>query len=316
MAAADPAVASLLSDYSPAASALFNNMKLPAAVVTAGMISLGFATSFPVLPEDTPSRQYSSKIRDRCDSLRRLHVVVALISVTSELIVVMWAAVQVNQLTERAYLPTASVWELIERDADLAWSAVNSHFVLGIIGFVTMLALRAYVMLLAAEASSALMTAASTGTAAALCLMISIVNRGVQAGGGEGVGYGRTILDLLVHYVALLFRCATDGESPGPLELSAIVFEVTSLLFAMQVLITGNDKMPDEEECPVVEIGINGDIIGDELLSDQEREKAEICLAMEERERDLGRYAYMYMYDREQRKKKRQADEDSSVNIV
>ena len=309
--AADPTTASVLADYAPAATSLFNNMKLPAAVVTAGMISLGFATSFPVLPEDTPSRQYSRKIRDRCDSLRRLHVVVALISVTSELIVVMWAAVQVNQLTERSYLPTASVWELIERDADLSWSAVNSHFVLGIIGFVTMLALRAYVMLLAAEASSALMTAASTGTAAALCLMISIVNRGVEAGGGEGVGYGRTIVDLLVHYAVLLSRCATDGESPGPLELSAIIFEITSIAFALQVLITGNDKMADEEECPVVDVGINGEIIDGDLLSEQEREKAEICLAMEKRERDP-----FYAYEKEQKRKRRQADEDSSVNVI
>jgi hypothetical protein len=308
--AGDPAAAPLLADYAPAATSLFNNMKLPAAVVTAGMISLGFATSFPILPDDTPARQYSTAIRDRCDSLRRLHVVVALISVTSELIVVMWAAVQVNQLTERAYPPAASVWALIERDADLAWSAVNSHFVLGIIGFVTMLALRAYVMLLAAEASSALMTAASTGTAAALCLMISVVNRGVEAGGGDGVGYGRTILDLLVHYVVLLSRCATDDESPGPLELSAIVLEVTSVAFALQVLITGNDKMADEEECPVVDVGANGEIVDGELLSDQEREKAELCLAMEKREHDP-----LYVYEREKRKKRRQADEDSSVNM-
>lgn len=211
----DHAVASpVLADYAPAATSLFNNMKLPAAVVTAGMISLGFATSFPELPDDTPTRRYSARVRRRCDTLRRVHIVTALVSVTSELIVVMWAAVEVNQLTERVYRPAGSVWDLIDRDCDLAWSAVNSHFVLGIVGFVTMLALRAYVMLLAAEASAALTAAASTGTAAALCLMISVVNRGVEAGGGEGVGYGRTIVDLIGHYAALLLDAATDAESP------------------------------------------------------------------------------------------------------
>ena len=36
--------ATKLADYAPAAASLFNNMKLPAAVVTAGMISLGMRT--------------------------------------------------------------------------------------------------------------------------------------------------------------------------------------------------------------------------------------------------------------------------------
>mmetsp|Transcript_24925 Transcript_24925/g.55230 ORF Transcript_24925/g.55230 Transcript_24925/m.55230 type:complete len:386 (-) Transcript_24925:2346-3503(-) len=303
LSAAAAASAPVLSDYTPAATSLFNNMKLPAAVVTAGMISLGFATSFPELPPDSPERQYSPRLRRRCESLRRLHIVTALVSVTSELIVVMWAAVEVNQLTERVYAPTATVWDLVQRDCDLAWSAVNSHFVLGIIGFVTMLALRAYVMLLAAEASSALMTAASTGTAAALCLMISIVNRGVEAGGGEGVGYGKTILDLVRHYGILLARCATDAQSPGPLEFSAIILEVTSLAFALQVLLLANDKMEDEEECPVVDL--DSDYAP---LTSKEQEKLDICLAMEARQHELT--------DSSKKEKAKELDSDSSVNIL
>mmetsp|Transcript_22300 Transcript_22300/g.22635 ORF Transcript_22300/g.22635 Transcript_22300/m.22635 type:complete len:174 (-) Transcript_22300:304-825(-) len=160
----------------PQATNLFNNMKLPASVVTAGMISLGFATSFPEVPRDTPQKIYSPELRDHCESFRRLHIVVALISVTSMLIVVMWAAVEVNQLTERLFEPTLSVWELLQRDCDLAWSAVNSHFVIGIIGFVAMLSIRAYVMLISASASNELMISASSGTMAGLFLIISIVN--------------------------------------------------------------------------------------------------------------------------------------------
>lgn len=262
-----------LADYAPVATSLFNNMKLPAAVVTAGMISLGFATTFPELPRQRSDNQqtYPPKLRARCEAIKRLHIVVALISVTSELIVVMWAAVEVNQLTERQYGLSNSVWELIQRDCDLAWSAVNSHFVLGIIGFVTMLALRAYVMLLAAEASTALMTAASTGTGAALCLMISIVNRGVESGGGDGLRYGNTILDLFQHYVMLLAQAATDEISPGPLQLLAIILETISLVFMANVLIYNNgrtkypseteglgdigfDEYDEEEECPVIDI--------------------------------------------------------------
>ena len=190
-----------MADYAPAAASLFNNMKLPAAVVTAGMISLGFATRFPELPRDTLDKVYPNSIRAQVAKLERLHIVLGLLSVTSELIVVLWAAVAVNQLTERTYEPATSVWQLIHRDCDLAWSAVNSHYILGIIGFVGMLWLRAYVMLLASSASKSLMNAASTGTAAATCLMISIVNRGVESGGGTAVDrYGNTILGELYEF--------------------------------------------------------------------------------------------------------------------
>ena len=254
-----------LTNYAPAATTLFNNMKLPAAVVTAGMISLGFATTFPELPKKsaTTGKPYPANLRARCESLKRLHIVVSLISVTSELVVVLWAAVEVNQLTEKQYELATSVWDLIQRDCDLAWSAVNSHFVLGIMGFVTMLALRAYVMLLAVEASTALMTAASTGTGAALCLLISIVNRGVESGGGDGYRYGNTIIDLLTHYVVLLSQQATNEASPGPLQLLAIILELVSLTYMANVLLFQNGKMKyndaedgmfGAEECPVIDI--------------------------------------------------------------
>eukprot|EP00548_Thalassiothrix_antarctica_P016967 CAMPEP_0194195744 /NCGR_PEP_ID=MMETSP0154-20130528/76297_1 /TAXON_ID=1049557 /ORGANISM="Thalassiothrix antarctica, Strain L6-D1" /LENGTH=362 /DNA_ID=CAMNT_0038920291 /DNA_START=16 /DNA_END=1104 /DNA_ORIENTATION=- len=237
----------ILLDYAPAATSLFNNMKLPAAVVTAGMISLGFATSFPEL--SSSNNKYSLELRERCLDLKRLHIVVALIAVTSELIVVLWSAVEVNQLTERRYELAYSVWDLIQRDCDLAWSAVNSHFILGIIGFVTMLALRAYVMLIAAQASNVLMVAALSGTGAALCLMISIVNRGVQSGGGtEFYRYGNTILDLFRHYAMLLSQAATSSVSPGPLQLSAIILETVSLLCMANVLLFSNGKKVSEEE--------------------------------------------------------------------
>ena len=263
-----------LADYAPAATSLFNNMKLPAAVVTAGMISLGFATSFPELPRETPDNKhiFTPKLRDRCEAMKRLHIVVALIAVTSELLVVLWAAVEVNQLTEKQYALAASVWDLIARDCDLAWSAVNTHFVLGIIGFVVMLTLRAYVMLLSAEASPELMIGASTGTGSALCLMISIVNRGVESGGGGTDRYGATMFDLFGHYAVLLTQTATNEASPGPLQLTAMGLELMSLIFMANVLFFDNgkrkydatdiltinntdddSKMEEEEECSLID---------------------------------------------------------------
>lgn len=278
-----------VADYAPAATSLFNNMKLPAAVVTAGMISLGFATSFPELPRETTTAtnnqppKFPPQLRARCEALKRLHIVVALIAVTSELITVLWSAVEVNQLTEKQYDLAYSVWDLIQRDAgaDLAWSAVNSHFALGIIGFVAMLALRAYVMLIAAEASSALMIGAGSGTGAALCIMISIVNRGVESGGGGGDRYGATMLDLFGHYAVLLSRNALDMDSPGPLQLAAIVLELTSAVFMLNVLLFDNGKRKEyvDDNTNVDGISHGGDIVNDATEMKEEEGTVDILAA-------------------------------------
>lgn len=302
----------LFADYAPAAASLFNNMKLPAAVVTAGMISLGFATRFPELPRDSLERVYPRELRARCAKLERLHVVLGLASVTSELIVVLWAAVEVNQLTERAYDPARSVWDLIHRDCDLAWSAVNSHFMIGIVGFTAMLWLRAYVMLLAAGASRLLMGAASTGTAAALCLMVSIVNRGVESGGGNGVDrYGTNILDLFAHYASLLLEAATNGESPGPLQLSAMMLETASLCFMFAVLARESDagfedRVRDDDSCPVDAYDVFNDEEKMAGLSKTEIERLTTCLILEEEEE----------LQNVDEKKEQDYSGDSSVNVI
>lgn len=314
----------LLADYAPAAASLFNNMKLPAAVVTAGMISLGFATRFPELPRDTLDKVYSQSIRARCAKLERLHIVLGLLSVTSELIVVLWAAVAVNQLTERVYEPASSVWDLIHRDCDLAWSAVNSHYILGIIGFTGMLWLRAYVMLLAASASRSLVNAASTGTAAATCLMVSIVNRGVESGGGTSVDrYGNTILDLFTHYAALLLKVATDEASPGPLQLSAMGLEIASLCFMFHVLITESDakfedQVIDEESCPVDAYDVLRDDNEVSKLTKIEVEKLKTCVDLGEEEEKRQRIREWVLGEDDEREKQREEDDSgdyASVNV-
>eukprot|EP00574_Skeletonema_japonicum_P001054 CAMPEP_0201741880 /NCGR_PEP_ID=MMETSP0593-20130828/47036_1 /ASSEMBLY_ACC=CAM_ASM_000672 /TAXON_ID=267983 /ORGANISM="Skeletonema japonicum, Strain CCMP2506" /LENGTH=402 /DNA_ID=CAMNT_0048236219 /DNA_START=24 /DNA_END=1232 /DNA_ORIENTATION=+ len=311
----------LLADYAPAAATLFNNMKLPAAVVTAGMISLGFATRFPELPRDTLEKVYPQSLRARCAKLERLHIVLGLVSVTSELIVVLWAAVAVNQLTERVYEPAVSVWDLIHRDCDLAWSAVNSHYILGIIGFTGMLWLRAYVMLLAASASKSLVNAASTGTAAATCLMVSIVNRGVESGGGTSVDrYGNTILDLFTHYAALLLKVATDEASPGPLQLSAMVLEIASLCFMFHVLITESDakfeeQLTDEHSCPVDAYDVLRDDNEVSKLTKIEVEKLKTCVDLGEEEDKRQRIREWVLDGEDEREEVDDSGDYSSVNV-
>lgn len=223
-----------LVDYSPAATALFNNMKTPASILAAGMISIGFLAPFQ-LPQ---SIEGQPKMVRRIELLKRAYITVTLISFCSELLAVMWATVAVNQLTEQKVAPAATVWDLLQRDCDLPWAAVNSHFVVGLVGFMYMVGIRGYIMLLAAEASQALIAATLSGVAAALALMVSVVNRGVEAGGGDGVGYGATVLDLFEHYASLLYQRAVNVESFGPLELSAIVLEVVSIACVMYAVIS------------------------------------------------------------------------------
>lgn len=247
-----------LVDYSPAATALFENMKTPASILAAGMISIGFLAPFQ-LPESVEGQP---KMVRRIELLKRAYITVTLISFCSELLAVMWATVAVNQLTERVVAPSESVWDLLQRDCDLSWAAVNSHFVVGLVGFMYMVGIRGYIMLLAAEASEALIAATLAGVAAALLLMVSVVNRGVEAGGGEGIGYGATVLDLFAHYVTLLYERAVSVESFGPLELSAIILELVSIACALYAVLSPGVVGTRERQVDIEKNQGNVDLLG------------------------------------------------------
>lgn len=91
------------------------------------------------------------------------------------------------------------------------------------------------------EANSQSMSMASVlMVASAFLLMISIVNRGVATGGGQvGDSYGGSVLDLVTHYLTLLFEQAIGiAVSPlGPLEVLSIVFGAASLLLSFKAVI-------------------------------------------------------------------------------
>jgi hypothetical protein len=108
---------------------------------------------------------------------------------------------------------------LLQRDFDLAWAGTNAHFVAGMWGFMLLIGLRSYF-----QAGCGLLGRSIAGLAfSGLMLTIAIVNRGVAAGSGDGLGYGGTVLHLIGHYVALLFKQATKPGSIGPLELAAML---------------------------------------------------------------------------------------------
>jgi hypothetical protein len=140
----------------------------------------------------------------------------------------LWATTVVNQLTENPPAMAASVWHLLQRDYKLQWAAVNSHFVLGMFGYMWLIGTKAYFM---GGKHPAVFGLAMSG----MMFMLSIVNRAVAKGGGSvAARYGSNVFGLLSTYTSLLFRRAR--ESFGPLEFVAVgIFIVSSISYAKYV---------------------------------------------------------------------------------
>jgi hypothetical protein len=121
----------------------------------------------------------------------------------------------------------------LKRDFDLPWAGTNAHFVLGMLGFMQLIMIRSFF-----QAGGGLLGTSVAGlTCSGLLLMVSIVNRGVAAGSGDGMRYGATILHLLLHYTKLLARQATKPGSFGPLQVTATVGFVVSAVCAVRAII-------------------------------------------------------------------------------
>ena len=144
--------------------------------------------------------------------LRKMFPFVSVTSLASLLISVLWSSVMVNQLTENKPALAASVWDLLQRDYALPWAAVNSHFVLGMLGYMWLIATKAFFM----GGGPPVFTLAMS----AMTMMVSIVNRGVASGGGKEMHrFGSSIVGLICSYLSMLFQ--RSKASFGPLEYAA-----------------------------------------------------------------------------------------------
>jgi hypothetical protein len=199
-------------------------MRTPASILAGALV--GLAVSSP-LPIRTPVGKVESRFEK---SLRLTYTVVGVMSLLNQLISIMWATVAVNQLIETPIAPAASVWALLKRDFDLEWAAVNAHFVLGMFGFCFLIGTRAFF-----QAGGGLIGQSVAGFAASgLLLMISIVNRGVAAGGGDGSSYGSSVFSLVSHYAFKLAHRATTVGSMGPLEIGSMAVFACSITLAVR----------------------------------------------------------------------------------
>jgi hypothetical protein len=102
---ASPTQIEALAQYAPQAASLFNNMKTPAAILAGSLVPLGFLSplSLETPAQDEPEGGYKK-------AMRVVYSVVACLSLTSELLAVIWSTVATNQLIETVVPPAESVW--------------------------------------------------------------------------------------------------------------------------------------------------------------------------------------------------------------
>jgi hypothetical protein len=204
----------VMGQYAGDVASLFNNMVTPASILAGALVPLGYLAPLP-----PPSRQPEPA---HAALLRKVYTVIATASLASELLAVTWATIAVNKLVETSVAPAVSAWALIQRDFELPWMAVNAHFVLGMLGFMAMVASRAYLTAIGTP-----FALAATGfSISGLLLMLSVVNRGVAAGGGEGMRFGVSVFALVFRYMVLLLKQAVFKF--GLLEILAVALAAAS----------------------------------------------------------------------------------------
>ena len=217
----------MMADYTAATASLFNNMRTPASIIAGAMVPIGFLSPLEIDPGKEEGRF--------AVFLRRVYPLVSVLSLCSHLLSVMWATVAVNQLTESTAIEaTSSVWHLIQRDFYLPWVATNSHFVIGMMGFMWVISSRAYFLALQGPAG---LSAAGVAFSS-LLLMISIVNRGIAAGGGnDKMRFGSSVLSLLGAYASHMVKRASSVTCFNPMELAAVALFVVSLGNGLRIVV-------------------------------------------------------------------------------
>ena len=204
-----------VSNYAQAAD-LFNNMRTPAALVAGACLPLGFG-----LP--LPSERDSTAVR----AAKRSVVLLAFLSFTSELLAVVFATNGISRL----FMPTlfdaemhaaSTVHEVLTHpNLIVFWLGIYVHFVLGIVGLVTISGLRACLVV---GPQFALPVGLLTG--AILLRLKSAVNRSVMcAQFGSG-----SFPALVARYVLITAKAAWHARRPCDLASIGLLVAAMALL--------------------------------------------------------------------------------------
>lgn len=189
-------------DVAEEVAELFDNMRVPAALVVGAIVPLVSFAGPRADPSDSPQIVFA----------KQLHFIVAITSLMNALLAVMYATVSFNTLSESHPAPAETVAEVLQRDYELAWLGCNVCFYLGLFGLALTCAINGYIAL---GMRIVLPTACLLG--ASMLLMISIVNGAVDQNGALALSwgferwFGESILALCARYARLLLRTAVYG---------------------------------------------------------------------------------------------------------
>ena len=212
-----------LASHAADAAALFGNMQGTAALLTGGLVPLASFAGPKPQSSDSPNTA----------RLKRLHMLVAWTSLVSERTAIMcvpnltaarlttgmsldsaelillcdcrYATIARNVLLEAAVPHTHSLKELLLRgEYALAWTGVNSHFLFGLLGFVSTVSLNAWLSFGCNCAGGRIGPALACGASSALLLMLSVVNSAVGKGDAQSVQHLPSLLGLFQRYAFLL----------------------------------------------------------------------------------------------------------------
>ena len=212
-----------LKDYSGVATELFNNMRVPAALIAGAIVPIGFLSTPSIQPDDGGILKLQ----------KRMHVLLALASLQSQVVAVTYSTIAINKLAEVTLLPTRGVGELLNQHYKLAWLGTNTHFLFGLFGFGLLVLSSVFIQKFGNEVGKI----ASCWTIANLLLCFSIVNRGISQGfgveGGEMMKVGGNLVTLAWSYAKLLFARAQGGS---PLPIASIGLVLYSLLLTYRLV--------------------------------------------------------------------------------
>ncbi|KAJ1635572.1 hypothetical protein T492DRAFT_965359 [Pavlovales sp. CCMP2436] len=120
------------------------------------------------------------------------------------------------------------VSHLLMRDYEQYWLGTNVHFLLGLLGAVAMIGIRAGLLGGVLPAATAV---------SGILLMTSIVNRGIAIGDGsgvDGVKFGSHFGSLIMRYMFIVAQQAV--REGGPLALASVILPTASVALALRRL--------------------------------------------------------------------------------
>jgi len=192
-------------DWSGEVGALFTNLRTPAALVAGA--TFGGAFGLPLSPADDLVVGIA----------KRLHVVVAVLSLGAELLVMIASTVALQGMSSAAHrmVPASTAADYIEANFELEWVACQVNFLFGVLGLTAMVALRTWVSIACPRLARAVLGCITS----MMLIMVSMISR-------SSALEGRTVPGTIARYVRLLVeRVHAQG---GVFLLGGLVLGVAS----------------------------------------------------------------------------------------